>query len=162
MAEGMSLPNAVPEESSPAQQGMSAQPKVKKQTALQALADADLVCTAHSVESYDELRDLVKGEWSMGARVLASVITFPVCCHCCCQCRFFEVEPGCVRPSSAGDGTNIWHGPGVHAFFGLAYGIGQPQRVSEGEAIINGTKAIVTIQQGYVGLAFEKGEPIIL
>merc|ERR1712176_472756 len=37
-----------------------------------------------------------------------------------------------------------------------------PQRVSDTDAIVNGTKAIITVKQGYVGYALEKGEPILL
>jgi regulator of protease activity HflC (stomatin/prohibitin superfamily) len=51
----------------------------------------------------------------------------------------------------------------VHTFFGLNYSIGSTHRVAEeGDAIINGTKAILIVKQGHVGLAMDRGEPIIL
>jgi hypothetical protein len=39
---------------------------------------------------------------------------------------------------------------------------GKEIRVADQSGIVNGTKGIVTVQQGYVGLAFEKGEPLLL
>lgn len=134
----------------------------KKTTALQALENADLISMDYAVEGYDKLQNLVRGEWSMGSRVCLNCVTMPLCCNLCCQCRYFEVDNGCVRVGTSGDGQNVFYGPGVHAFFGLCYDMGETYRVAEVDSVVNGTKAIITVKQGYVGLAIKKGEPILL
>eukprot|EP00928_Gymnodinium_smaydae_P082864 TRINITY_DN6613_c1_g1_i4.p1 TRINITY_DN6613_c1_g1~~TRINITY_DN6613_c1_g1_i4.p1 ORF type:complete len:638 (+),score=116.73 TRINITY_DN6613_c1_g1_i4:37-1914(+) len=134
----------------------------KKLTALQALAEADLICKDYMIEGYKNLVDLIPGEWSMFGRMACQIVTLPACCNCCFQYRFFEVDNGCVRGATTGGGENVWYGPGVHVFLGFGYEMGDISRVAESDAIVNGTKAILTVRQGFVGLAMIKGEPILL
>jgi hypothetical protein len=157
----MALPGQL--EEIPVQNVMDAKAKSPqmKSTALQALADADLICDKFAVKGYGDLVDLVPGNSNVSKSLMIKAITCPSM-HCCKQLRFFEVEPGCVRSGSAGDGTNLFFGPGVHAFFGLFYSFGDMYRVSDTEEIINGTRAIITVKQGLIGLAMDRGEPIIL
>jgi len=152
----------------PAQMDMGSDPGAvasgssKKTTALQALQNADLICKDYVVEGYDKLAGLIKGEYTMAGRVCRECITCPCCVNCFCQCHYFEVDNGCIRSATSGDGVNIFYGPGVHAFFGLCYSLGDTYRVAEVDAVVNGTCAIITVKQGYVGLAMKKGEPILL
>lgn len=94
--------------------------------------------------------------------MVSSTIVQAASCYCCTQGKFFEVDNGCVRAGTTGEGANVFYGGGVHVFFGLGYEFGATSRVAESGAIINGTRGIVTVQQGYVGFAMKKGEPIIL
>lgn len=133
-----------------------------KSTALQALADADLICTTFQVKGYHDLQDITPGSDSVWQQLCCRLLTCPTL-NCCGQCQFLQVNPGCVQVAADGAGTNLWYGPGVHTFFGLFYSVGEKYRVAKStQAIVNGTKVIVIVKQGYVGLAMDRGEPIIL
>lgn len=160
------IEEAIKGEAAPNQQAMGAPmpnaPQMKS-SALQALANADLICTRFQVKGYDDLQDIAVGNEGVLQQLCCRLVTLPFCCNCCCQYKFLQVDPGCVQEASDGAGTNLWFGPGVHTFFGLCYSIGKAHRVADSEqAIVNGTKVILTVKQGYIGLAMDRGEPIIL
>eukprot|EP00927_Polykrikos_kofoidii_P020611 TRINITY_DN19820_c0_g3_i2.p1 TRINITY_DN19820_c0_g3~~TRINITY_DN19820_c0_g3_i2.p1 ORF type:complete len:551 (+),score=66.19 TRINITY_DN19820_c0_g3_i2:263-1915(+) len=134
-----------------------------KNTALRALTEANLICNDYIVQGYDHLGDMMPGDWSAGSSLCLQCCTCPCFMHCCCQIKFFVVEPGCVQVGSNADGENLFFGPGVHVKCGLWYSVESAQRrVAESDSIVNGTRAIITVKQGYVGLAVDKGEPIVL
>eukprot|EP00927_Polykrikos_kofoidii_P015584 TRINITY_DN1693_c0_g1_i1.p1 TRINITY_DN1693_c0_g1~~TRINITY_DN1693_c0_g1_i1.p1 ORF type:complete len:544 (-),score=84.41 TRINITY_DN1693_c0_g1_i1:670-2301(-) len=133
-------------------------------TAYRALAEANLICSKYAVKNFDELV-LEQGTWDVTTSMILQAVTCPFLCHCCCQLKFFVVDPGCANIGSHSDGTNLFFGPGVHILckcFKNAEDESKRVADSAGAAIVNGTKAIITVQQGYVGLAFEKGEPVLL
>merc|ERR1719238_171167 len=73
----------------------------------------------------------------------------------------FTVKEGHVRPAMHSDGTYFFYGPGVHRISRLF--IKTQDDVSLTECRIeNGNCAIVTVPQGFVGLAFDRGQPILL
>eukprot|EP00927_Polykrikos_kofoidii_P020610 TRINITY_DN19820_c0_g3_i1.p1 TRINITY_DN19820_c0_g3~~TRINITY_DN19820_c0_g3_i1.p1 ORF type:complete len:553 (+),score=67.68 TRINITY_DN19820_c0_g3_i1:93-1751(+) len=152
---------AVEMATSPSQEDMAG--TTLKNTALRALTQANLICNDYIVQGYDHLGDMTRGEWSAEKSLCLQCVTCPFCVNCCCQIKFFVVEPGCVQVGSNADGENLFFGPGVHVRCGLWYTVESRQRrVAESDSIINGTRAIITVKQGYVGLAVDKGEPIVL
>lgn len=84
------------------------------------------------------------------------------CNGCCCLMKFFVVQAGCVRRGSHADGRYIFFGPGVHIHATPYISVvGSDVRLTDG-AIVHGTKAIVTVTQGFVGLAMDRGQPVLL
>jgi len=73
----------------------------------------------------------------------------------------FTVKEGNVRPALHTDGTYFFYGPGVHRISRLFVRIGRDMSLLESK-IENGNCAIVTVPQGFVGLAFDIGQPILL
>jgi len=128
--------------------------------AYQALTEANLICYTHAVRGFDQLI-FERGDWSAETQVLIQCACCPLM-NCCGYIKYPIVEPGCVQQGSHQDGTNRFYGPGVYVL-GPFYSIeDQAVRIADGSAVVNGTKAIVTVKQGYVGFALEKGEPILL
>jgi regulator of protease activity HflC (stomatin/prohibitin superfamily) len=129
--------------------------------AYRALQEANLICNKHSVKDFDSI-EFIPGTWD----ITQSMCLQALCCLClqgCGQLRFLTVEPGCVQIGGHSDGTNLYFGPGVHVLVKIWKNVqGRQQRISEETVVTNGTKAIVIVQQGFVGLAFEKGEPVLL
>merc|ERR1712096_175594 len=73
----------------------------------------------------------------------------------------FAVKEGHVRPAMHSDGTYFFYGAGVHRVSRLFIEIEKDISVTESR-IENGNCAIITVPQGFVGLAFDRGQPILL
>eukprot|EP00927_Polykrikos_kofoidii_P083177 TRINITY_DN8464_c0_g1_i2.p1 TRINITY_DN8464_c0_g1~~TRINITY_DN8464_c0_g1_i2.p1 ORF type:complete len:591 (+),score=84.93 TRINITY_DN8464_c0_g1_i2:55-1827(+) len=144
----------------PSQQKMS--DPGEKSTAIMALTQANLICNDYLTEGFDSLDGLLPANSSAEQNMCVQCLTCPCFC-CCCMLSYLTIEPGCVAVGSEADGTNLFLGPGVHMLCKLWYSVKSGQmRVAEHNEIISGTKAIITVNQGYVGLALDKGEPIVL
>eukprot|EP00929_Paragymnodinium_shiwhaense_P026009 TRINITY_DN1556_c2_g1_i1.p1 TRINITY_DN1556_c2_g1~~TRINITY_DN1556_c2_g1_i1.p1 ORF type:complete len:546 (-),score=111.93 TRINITY_DN1556_c2_g1_i1:259-1896(-) len=127
--------------------------------AYRALHDNHLICSRYRVRRAEEL-DLIGSN--------ASAETSTVCCCLTCNglcgvMKFFTVDSGCVQKAKHSDGRYLLFGQGVHQllngyFVSLT---GSPERLTQG-VITHGTKAIVTVEQGFVGLAMDRGQPLLL
>lgn len=73
----------------------------------------------------------------------------------------FTVMEGYIRPAQHQDGSYFFYGPGVHRISGVFIKLGNPVPLKTPK-IIHGDRAIVTVAQGYIGLAQDRGQPIIL
>lgn len=73
----------------------------------------------------------------------------------------FTVKEGHVRPAMHQDGRYFFYGPGVHRISRLFVKAEQDMSLMEAR-IEYGNCAIVTVPQGFVGLAFDRGQPILL
>mmetsp|Transcript_45597 Transcript_45597/g.108490 ORF Transcript_45597/g.108490 Transcript_45597/m.108490 type:complete len:493 (-) Transcript_45597:66-1544(-) len=78
-----------------------------------------------------------------------------------CLIKQFSVTAGCVRPATHQDGTYFFYGPGVHSVFGMFVAL-EPEVPLTRAMIQHGNRCIVTVPQGFIGLAFDRGQPIIL
>jgi len=62
----------------------------------------------------------------------------------------------------------LWYGAGLHGFFSIGMQLDEnaSRRVADGDGasdpILNGTKGVVTIRAGFVGLMVRRGKPIVL
>jgi regulator of protease activity HflC (stomatin/prohibitin superfamily) len=125
-----------------------------------ALMEANLVTTKYGVRNFDKL-DIIPGPWDVTASMCLNAICMTTG-QCCCMLKFVTVDPGLVLAGGHTSGTDLFFGPGVHVLCKLWRNThGSTVRLTEGEHIVNGTKVIAIVQQGFVGLAFEKGEPVL-
>lgn len=129
--------------------------------AYRALAEADLICYKHRQDRFADL-EVAVGTWDVETSTLIYACCLPTA-QCCCQLQYLTVDPGCVHLGAHSDGTNLLLGPGVHILCNIWRRAGKvQQRVKSGVTIVHGTKVIAVVEQGYVGLASEKGEPVLL
>mmetsp|Transcript_59491 Transcript_59491/g.134295 ORF Transcript_59491/g.134295 Transcript_59491/m.134295 type:complete len:474 (+) Transcript_59491:54-1475(+) len=82
------------------------------------------------------------------------------CCIGCCG-KQFVVPEGSLRPASSGDGQFFFYGPGVHSVANCYVSLSQKVPLTTTH-IINGNQGIVTVQQGFIGLAEDRGQPVLL
>lgn len=136
---------------------MSAQ---EQTPAYRALYENGLMCNQYRIRRVDDL-DIVKGDtWSLTTSLAFKAVSCNGCC--CCLIQFFVVNAGCVRKGAHQDGKYLFFGPGVHVHPSPYVRVDWSDiRLTEG-AIIHGTKAIVTVTQGFIGLAMDRGQPILL
>lgn len=133
--------------------------------AYRALHDAGLIVSTYRKKNASAL-DLVQANAALvsnlGARSLAYVgglvvggLVYD------CLMKQFTVRSGEVQPATHSDGTYFFYGPGVHRIAGIWIKLETPQPVTN-PRIEHGNCAIVTVPQGSVGLAFDRGQPILL
>jgi len=76
--------------------------------------------------------------------------------------KFFVVNAGCIRKGTHSNGQYMFFGEGVHVWPSPYVNVhSQEVRLTDG-AIVHGTKAIITVTQGFVGLAMDRGQPVLL
>merc|ERR1719159_1817340 len=73
----------------------------------------------------------------------------------------FTVKQGHVRPALHSDGRYYFYGPGVHRISRIFITASDDISLTESR-IEHGNCAIVTVPQGFVGLATDRGQPILL
>jgi len=131
--------------------------------ALLALKDAGLLCNEYKVQGYEDLMEkarVVVGTSSLFGSFCCQAWTCGGCCGNIYQ--FFEVEEGAIQAVTAGDGSDQWYGRGVHIAWSIGMRPGRMNKVTSSEVIENGTKGVVTIPQGYVGLIRRQGQVLVL
>ena len=134
--------------------------------AYQALAMAGLICSDHVKRSLDEL-DMLRANDHRGAATKRSFLS----CLCCgpvgycvyhrCLHSEFLVPAGHVRLLRDQDGGYMFAGPGMHNLRSMFIKAEGKEVPIEGE-IRHGDGTIVIVEQGFVGLAMDKGQPILL
>lgn len=134
---------------------MSAQ---EQTPAYRALYENNLICNQYRIRRVEDL-DMIKGNWDSNQSLMLQALS----CHgCCCLVKFFVVNAGCIRRGRHQNGRYMFFGPGVHVYPSPYISVDHHDvRLTEG-AIIHGTKAIITVTQGFVGLAMDRGQPVLL
>merc|ERR1719272_316281 len=84
------------------------------------------------------------------------------CRGCCCLAQFFVVNSGCIRKGMHSDGRYMFYGEGVHVICSPFVSLQGPNIPLTTNAIIHGPRAIITVDQGFVGLAMDRGQPVLL
>ena len=83
------------------------------------------------------------------------------CLLCCCNVGF-EVPTGNVQPVLDGQGGYLLAGAGVHYYCSPYMAVkGEPFNYSAG-VMTHGDWCIVVVDQGFIGLAMDKGQPVLL
>eukprot|EP00931_Biecheleriopsis_adriatica_P090364 TRINITY_DN64363_c0_g1_i1.p1 TRINITY_DN64363_c0_g1~~TRINITY_DN64363_c0_g1_i1.p1 ORF type:complete len:541 (-),score=124.99 TRINITY_DN64363_c0_g1_i1:60-1637(-) len=167
------LMHLVPTESAaPLQQGMHASApsahqavnddalmSAQEQTpAYRALYENNLICNQYRIRRVEDL-NIIRGNSSLQTSLAIQAAT---CQGCCCLVKFFVVNAGCIRRGIHQNGQYMFFGEGVHVYPSPFINVhSQDIRLTDG-AITHGTKAIVTVTQGFVGLAMDRGQPVLL
>lgn len=103
--------------------------------------------------------DVIRGDWEISSSKLAQCLS---CNGCCCLVHFFVVNAGCVRNGKHSDGRFLFFGEGVHVYKSPFVSLfSQNVPLTQG-AIVNGTRGIITVEQGFIGLAMDRGQPVLL
>lgn len=127
--------------------------------AYRALHENNLICTQYRKRSAADL-ELIMGNSTMEASRSTECFT---CRGCCCLMQFFNVSAGCVRKARHGDGKYLFFGEGVHVIKSPFVSLdGYADIPLTTNAIIHGTRAIITVDQGFVGFALDRGQPVLL
>jgi regulator of protease activity HflC (stomatin/prohibitin superfamily) len=136
------------------------------------LLSHDLLRTDWRKASFAEL-DFLDGNATPGANVLRRLATFAFPPAALCL-NTAEVAAGSVRKLTDGRGGFMFIGnrgkrQGVHAYWSLFYKIdgkaialNDTKSSSEGVCIKNGDCTIVVVPQGFVGMATDMGQPVLL
>jgi regulator of protease activity HflC (stomatin/prohibitin superfamily) len=126
--------------------------------AYRALHDNHLISTQYRVRRADDL-DTIRSNTSQAE---SSTLQAATCNGCCCLINFFVVNAGCIRKGAHKDGSYFFFGEGVHVIkspFVSVVGASIPLTTP---AIVHGPRAILTVDQGFVGLAMDRGQPVLL
>lgn len=132
--------------------------------AYKALREKDLLKDDYKMDSFEHLV-LEMGKTGDCDVTFMQLLKCGCCatCQCCGQIQYVVVDPGHIQPGNHSDGTNLLFGPGVHILCNIWRSSRDSQnRVTEGAVVQSGTKVVAVVKQGFVGLAFEKGEPLLL
>lgn len=131
---------------------------IEHSPAYRALHENNLLCNQYLVRQVRDLK-LRTGEWGATPYCVSRYCT---CCGCCSCSKFFVVNAGCVRRGMHQNGEYIFFGEGLHSTSSFFLSVDDQELRLNSGAIIHGTKAIVTVSQGFIGLAMDRGHPILL
>ncbi|GMI01293.1 hypothetical protein TrST_g11739 [Triparma strigata] len=84
-----------------------------------------------------------------------------LCCFCPCLVKTFTVPDGHVMPVYDGRGGYHFHGTGNHLILDPFYSYDKVQSYGV-NTIVHGDRSLLVIEQGKIGLALNKGQPILL
>jgi len=126
--------------------------------AYRALHENHLISTQYRIRRAEDL-DVIKANSRMETSQVSRVLT---CNGCCCLMNFFVVNSGCIRKAVHSDGRYLFFGEGVHVVSSPFISTQGPSIPLTTAAIIHGPCAIVTVAQGFVGLAMDRGQPLLL
>jgi len=134
--------------------------------AYRSLREAGLIADAYHVSSTQQI-DAVPANSDIASnvcRLVASTIILPVLGGCIYKLLHnqFSVKEGHVRLGTHTDGSYLFFGPGVHRIRDPFLSVGTHDEHLTNPRIEHGNRAIVTVSQGFIGLAFDHGQPIIL
>jgi len=130
--------------------------------AYRALHDNQLISTQYRVRRAEDLITQGAVEAGNSRMEVSKAMQVATCYGCCCLIQFFVVSQGCVRKGLHSDGKYIFFGEGVHVVPSPFVSLTGPNIPLTTNAIVHGPKAIVTVDQGFVGLAMDRGQPVLL
>jgi len=134
------------------------------------LLDAGLLTFEHKKESFIELFDRAQGDLCANSSSSANMTTrmyWGYYCGLCCVYgmthKEITVEAGEVGLLVDDSNRYLWAEPGMHNIFSLyTRVVGRPRKIGTAGAIEHGNRTIVTVDQGTVGMAMDKGQPVLL
>jgi len=85
-----------------------------------------------------------------------------LCCITPCCSLAFTVPDGYVRMAEDGRGRYFFYGTGVHLIWSPFYSVSSKNTAYTEKAILHGNLALVTIDQGFIGYAMDRGQPVLL
>jgi len=149
---------------------------VQDSPAYKVLIEHNLLNSSYRVNDLRNL-DTMDANSTPLKNTLMTILSFLPCCWPCCLCgslvKTADVPAGCVKKMEDGRGGYHFLGnksgrSGNHFYYDAFYTIDQtPVKLNtvvpgEGMVVENGTKWIVVVPQGFVGLAYDMGQPVLL
>jgi regulator of protease activity HflC (stomatin/prohibitin superfamily) len=133
---------------------------LKHSPAYRALFDANLICDKYMVQDTNKI-DLIEGKWDATMSMIVNGITCNGGCFCQCCLTKVAVNAGNVLRAAHQNGDYFFLGPGIHMLPSCYYStVGGETKLTS--IIVHGTRAIITVPQGFVGLATDQGHPLLL
>eukprot|EP01024_Parvocaulis_polyphysoides_P015785 TRINITY_DN16978_c1_g2_i1.p1 TRINITY_DN16978_c1_g2~~TRINITY_DN16978_c1_g2_i1.p1 ORF type:complete len:520 (+),score=81.98 TRINITY_DN16978_c1_g2_i1:93-1652(+) len=133
--------------------------KLEDSPSYHVLKESGLLTSAYRKSDFKDL-DLLIPNSSMSAasckRCLCPILS-------CCFFRYLNVPARHVQPFRNNKGKYMFAGPGIHDIFkipGSMEVMGKPSPLKG--HIINGDHSIVVVNQGFIGLAWDNGQPTLL
>jgi len=139
---------------------------LKTSPAYKALREAGLIVHLYEVRTTADL-DLVTANSSMGnnlCRRAAACMVLPVLGGMLYSCVVaeFSVKDGHIRCGKHSNGSYYFFGAGVHRIVDPFLHVDDADKSLTTSTIVHGNRTIATVPQGFVGLAFDRGQPVIL
>jgi regulator of protease activity HflC (stomatin/prohibitin superfamily) len=129
--------------------------------AYRAFFDANLICDKYLVKDVSKI-DVVPGTWDATCSMIVNFMTCNGGCMCQCCITKLAVNSGNVVRAVHQSGAYSFLGQGIHMLPSLyVSAVGGQEKLTAG-TIVHGTKAIITVPQGFVGLATDQGHPMLL
>eukprot|EP00403_Amphidinium_massartii_P019215 CAMPEP_0178410356 /NCGR_PEP_ID=MMETSP0689_2-20121128/20936_1 /TAXON_ID=160604 /ORGANISM="Amphidinium massartii, Strain CS-259" /LENGTH=577 /DNA_ID=CAMNT_0020031527 /DNA_START=68 /DNA_END=1797 /DNA_ORIENTATION=- len=134
--------------------------------AYKALKEAGLIVTSYQLAATWEL-DLIPSNsdiLTVWCRRLAACMAVPVLGALVYPCivKEFCVQEGCIRRGWHSNGSYFFFGSGVHRIVDPFLHVEKRDTEITEPIIQHGDRTIATVPQGFVGLAFDRGQPVIL
>mmetsp|Transcript_55878 Transcript_55878/g.130805 ORF Transcript_55878/g.130805 Transcript_55878/m.130805 type:complete len:517 (-) Transcript_55878:91-1641(-) len=138
----------------------------KTSPAYKALREAGLIVHLYEVRTTADL-DLVSANSSMSNNLCkraTACVVLPVLGGMLYPCvvREFSVTDGHIRCGTHSNGSYYFFGAGVHRIVDPFLSVDEWDKSLTSETIEHGNRTIATVPQGFVGLAFDRGQPVIL
>jgi len=140
--------------------------------AYEALKRYDLMRSHWRVDSYEQLRVKMGNSTPMKNCILKYLSLLPPCWWLGCCLKTAEVPSGSVQMAEDGRGGffflgNVGKNQGVHLYWDLFYRIKSAVKINgamseKGLVVQNGDQWIVVVPQGFIGLAEDMGQPVLL
>lgn len=124
--------------------------------AYQVLRAAGALCSEYRIHSAEEL-DAIGPNSEAFANCMLESLCFPFSCFF----KTFEVPAGNVTLVEDGRGSYEFRREGVHMICDPFYTVGDTKEFDI-NTIVHGDRVILVVEQGYIGLAMDKGEPVLL
>jgi len=89
------------------------------------------------------------------------------CCPLSCMFRTFTTKQGQIQLVEDGRGNFLFYGAGVHLILDPFYTVHERAREfgkggKETGPILHGDRTVVVVEQGFIGFALDKGQPVLL
>jgi len=138
----------------------------ERSPAYKALAEAGLIVQDYQVHLTSDL-DLMPANSDVGSnacRLIGSFLAVPILGGIGYMAVFkqFSVQEGHVRCGKRSDGSYLFFGAGVHRYKDPFLSVDEKDTPLIEKVIQHGNRTILTVPQGFVGLAFDKGLPVLL
>jgi len=118
----------------------------------------NLLDTRYRLETSSQI-DAVPGNATRSGNLCLMSCCLP--CWACGLFKTFAVSSGQVKKVEDGRGGFLFHGQGVHRICDPFYTVGKATTYQQG-CIQHGDLTLVVVEQGYIGFALEKGQPVLL
>jgi regulator of protease activity HflC (stomatin/prohibitin superfamily) len=126
--------------------------------AYRALHAQNLIASQFRVRRIEDL-NVIPSNSDVSRKAIEQCLTMN---GCCCLVQFFTVQSGCVRKGTHSNGQYMFFGEGPHVIHSPYVSVESQDVALTSELIVHGTRAIITVAQGFVGLATDRGQPVLL
>jgi hypothetical protein len=124
--------------------------------AYEVLRKANLLCTQYRLECASEI-EAIPANSTPWVNLALNV----GCCLCRCCFTTFETPAGHVAMVEDGRGKFNFHSQGVHRLMDPFQRYVRQEKYGDSQ-IVHGDRNLVVIEQGFIGFALDKGQPVLL